>query len=213
MKATLPQCLQRITAKLREARLAKCQPFGFESHKFRCKPKLTKEKVAHFERRFRIKLPPDYRAFLTQVASGGAGPGFGLISLASALPKTLMQTPTDFLRTPFRHRRPYSFELDPKVERFLDRYEEGKVTAEAVEHWEQYQTAGALELCDVGCGIGHLLVITGPTRGKVWIDDRCNTETLAPLKVTFLDWYERWLNNTLAGGDGCWWIDADFQSE
>lgn len=210
MADTLSKSLQRISGKLQAARKAKCLPFGFESHKFRCNAKLAKEKVTHFERRFGIKLPPDYRAFLMHVANGGAGPGFELISLASALPKTLMRTPTDFLRTPFRHRRPYCFEQDPKVERFLERADEGKVTEAAVKHWELFQTAGTLKLCNVGCGMCHLLVITGPTRGQVWIDDRCNTESLAPLKVTFLEWYERWLDDTLAGGDGCWWID--FQS-
>ena len=29
-----------------------------------------------------------------------------------------------------------------------------------------------------------------------------------PLGVGFSDWYERWLDSTLAGGDGVWWMSG-----
>jgi hypothetical protein len=66
-------------------------------------------------------------------------------------------------------------------------------------------TAGTLVLCHEGCGILHLLVVTGPTRGQMWVDDRCNEQGLFPLEVGFFDWYERWLDSTQAGGNGVWW--------
>jgi hypothetical protein len=39
----------------------------------------------------------------------------------------------------------------------------------------------------------------------MWVDDRVNDQGLFPLEVGFFDWYERWLDSTLAGGDGVWW--------
>jgi hypothetical protein len=32
-----------------------------------------------------------------------------------------------------------------------------------------------------------------------------------PLEVGFLDWYERWLDNALAGGDGAWWMNESLE--
>ena len=68
--------------------------------------------------------------------------------------------------------------------------------------------AGTLVLCHEGCGYLHLLVVTGPTRGQMWLDAQCSDGGIVPLGVDFLDWYERWLDDTLAGGHGTWWLQS-----
>jgi len=180
--------------KLRTAGRGKLQPFGVELHAFRRKRRLTEQQVTAFERRYAVKLPREYRAFLTGVANGGAGPAYGLYSLAEAVTSMRGRVPHDFLRTPF----PYTDAYHP----FEDEDEEDEG-----ERSDLYPTAGTLVLCHEGCGILHLLVVAGPSRGQMWVDNRCNDQGLYPLGVTFLDWYERWLDNTLAGGDGIWWHD------
>jgi hypothetical protein len=198
--------LEQIAAKLRAAARAKFQPFGLEFHGLRRGRRLTERQVAAFERRHAVALPPDYRAFVTGVANGGAGPAYGLYSLADAVtgePRGFV--PDDFLRTPFRHRRAYNPLDDPKVESLWRRVEEGKIEEDEADRRSLYQAAGTLVLCHEGCGILHLLVVTGPSRGQMWVDDRCNDQGLYPLGVGFFDWYERWLDSTLAGGDGLWW--------
>src|SRR5215831_5223738 len=101
--------LAQITAKLRTAARGKFQPFGAELHGFRRRRRLTGQQVAAFERRYAVTLPPEYRAFITGVANGGAGPAYGLYSLAEAVSKEPRgRVPDDFLRTPFRHRRDYN---------------------------------------------------------------------------------------------------------
>ncbi len=197
----------RIAQKLRAAVRGKYQPFGAELHRFRRRRCLAEPQVAAFERRYAVALPPEYRAFLTAVANGGAGPGYGLYSLAQAVRKGRGRVPDDFLRTPFRHRRRYNPHEDPRLASFWSRVEEGDIDADKAERRCLYQAAGTLVLCDEGCGILHRLVVTGPSRGQVWVDDRCNEYGFFPLGVGFLDWYERWLDSTLAGGDGIWWHD------
>jgi hypothetical protein len=32
-----------------------------------------------------------------------------------------------------------------------------------------------------------------------------------PLYVGFLDWYEKWLDNALAGGNGIWWMSESVE--
>jgi hypothetical protein len=155
--------------------------------------------VAGFERRHAIELPPEYRAFITGVMNGGAGPAYGMYSLAEAVTKERGRLPDDFLRTPFPHTDAYNpFEDEEDAEDEGDEEDEG-------ERSTLYQAAGTLVLCHEGCGILHLLVVTGPSRAQMWVDDRCNDQGLFPLGVGFLDWYERWLDSTLAGEDGVWW--------
>jgi hypothetical protein len=197
--------LEQLATKLRTATRGKLQPFGVEAHGFRRRRRLTEPQVAAFEKRHAVTLPPEYRAFITGVANGGAGPAYGLYSLAEAVTREPRgPVPDDFLRTPFRHRSDYNPLDDPKLASFWRGVEEGDIEIEEDPRY-LYQTAGTLVLCHEGCGILHLLVVTGPSRGQMWVDDRCNDQGLFPLKVGFFDWYERWLDSTLAGGDGIWW--------
>jgi hypothetical protein len=197
--------LGQIATKLRAATRREVQPFGVELHGFRRRRRLTEQQVAAFEQRHAVTLPPEYRAFVTGVANGSAGPAYGLYSLAEAVTQEPRgRVPDDFLRTPFRHRRAYNPLEDRKLASFWRRVEDGEIDVEEDPRY-LYQTAGTLALCHEGCGILHLLVVTGPSRGQMWVDDRCNDQGLFPLEVGFLDWYERWLDSTLAGGDGVWW--------
>jgi len=63
-------------------RLVNMRPdvFGAEGHDFELNPPLAEAKVEELERRHGIRLPADYRAFITTIANGGAGPGCGLFT-------------------------------------------------------------------------------------------------------------------------------------
>src|SRR5262245_39722269 len=187
--------LAQSAATLRTAARGQFQPFGAELHGFRRKRRLTEKQVAAFERRHAVTLPPEYRAFVTGVANGGAGPAYGLYSLEESVRQEPRgRVPDDFLRTPFRHRRAYNPLEDPKLASFWRRVEDGEIDDDEAERRQLYQAAGTLVLCHEGCGILHLLVVTGPSRGRVWVDDRYNDQGLFPLGVGFFDWYERWLD-------------------
>jgi len=71
--------------------------------------------------------------------------------------------------------------------------------------WSPNDTAGTLTLCHEGCCYEHFLVVTGPGRGQMWLNGRAGDFGFSPMGVDFLGWYERWLDSTLAGGDGIWW--------
>jgi len=198
--------LAQIAAKLWTAARRQYRPFGVESHGFRRRRRLTEQQVEAFERRHAVKLPPEYRAFITGVANGGAGPAYGLYSLAEAVSKEPRgRVPDDFLRTRFQHRHHYNPEEDPKLRSFWRRVEDGEIADDEAERRSMYMAAGTVVLCHEGCGVLHLLAVTGPTRGQMWVDTRCNSGWLYPLGVGFLDWYERWLDSTLAGSNGVWW--------
>jgi hypothetical protein len=199
--------VDRVATKLRRVVRGGFAPFGVEGHWFRLRPPLTEWQVAAFEDRYGVELPGEYRAFITRVADGEAGPAYGMFSLAEALTKERRGfVPDDFLRTPFPHTSAYNPSNDPEVEALWEGVESGEVSEVEAGRRDLYQTAGTLVLCHEGCGYLHFLVVTGPAGGQMWLDGRCSDQGFFPLGVGFFDWYERWLDSTLAGGNGVWWM-------
>ena len=64
-------------------RLARLKPkiFGAEGHGFKLNPPLKEFDVAAFEEKHHIRLPDDYRQFITEIGNDGAGPYFGVFPL------------------------------------------------------------------------------------------------------------------------------------
>jgi hypothetical protein len=201
--------VDRIAAKLQTVVRGHYEPFGAEGHQLVVIPPLTERQVANFERSHGVELPGEYRSFLTRVSNGGAGPAYGMFSLEETLTNEQRgPIPDDFLRTPFPHVEAYNPYEDPEVEAFWQRVEGGEISEGEAQWREICQTAGTLILCHEGCGYLHFLVVTGRARGQMWLDGRCSDGGFVPLGVGFLDWYERWLDSTLAGGNGVWWMGS-----
>src|SRR5438552_14698202 len=55
--------------------------FGESAHPYRLHPVLTEAEVLAFQAAHGIRLPDDYREFITRVGNGGAGPYYGLFKL------------------------------------------------------------------------------------------------------------------------------------
>jgi hypothetical protein len=45
----------------------------------------------------------------------------------------------------------------------------------------------------------------------MWLDATVSDGGYVPLNVDFLEWYEKWLDNALAGGDGVWWMNESVE--
>lgn len=175
---------------------------GAESHSYQLEPPLSLDEVRAFELRHKITLPEDYRRFLLEVGSHGAGPYYGLNRLGDKqhLNKT---SPVLDLATAFVLRE------------FLD-LSNSETLAEAEIYGNQW-ISGTLCLSHQGCGMYDLLVVTGEEFGHVWTDDRINDFGIFPVapnhaqfgetqedaqiftvaeteRLSFLDWYEWWLD-------------------
>ncbi|WP_437304468.1 SMI1/KNR4 family protein [Sorangium sp. So ce388] len=74
--------LDGIAAKLTAVRARGLSCFGSDVHSFALRPPATEAEVAAFEATRRVRLPEDYRAFLLHAGHGGAGPYYGLMTLA-----------------------------------------------------------------------------------------------------------------------------------
>ena len=197
--------LQSIRARLQE--LLRLDPdfelFGADSHRYQLAPPLPEEEIRAFETLHGIQLPEDYRAFLLQIGSSGAGPFYGLKPLGDAEhldePSVDVFSSSFPLREWFDLRSPHNLS-DAQV--FSNRW-----------------VGGTLCLSHVGCGMFDLLVVSGDERGHIWEDARCNDYGIFPLalnregvgksqedaqlftiaetqteRTSFLDWYEWWLD-------------------
>lgn len=51
-------------------------------HKYTKLPPLSLEEVTNLEEKIIITLPEDFKAFITQIAGGGAGPDYGIYSIS-----------------------------------------------------------------------------------------------------------------------------------
>ncbi|MFK7928575.1 MAG: leucine-rich repeat domain-containing protein [Myxococcota bacterium] len=128
--------------------------------------------VLTFEQTTGCTLPPDFRWFITHVGNGGPGPGSGLLPLPTENAETKGLSD---LGRPFPH-----------------------VAAMERPPWRTLNR-GVLPLCDHGCGLGDLLVVSGPARGQVWWDAVADDDGVGPhfddggTPVGFQAWWLAWL--------------------
>jgi uncharacterized protein (TIGR02996 family) len=175
--------------------------FASDSHQYRLNPPLTVERVEQIEARIGCRFPEQYRRFVTELADGGAGPDYGIRPLASLLEATgNPEWLTSFAL-------PFPVPTNVQESRSLG-----------------YSARGALPICEIGCGGFYYLILSGPERGNVWIENpdgewsptlldeshfpsgpdveiaailEAALRSPPALKLEFLDWYLKWLDEAL----------------
>jgi len=260
-RATIPRSLDVIRSKL--AHLRERDPhhavFGSETHGYGHGLCVGEEPIRTVEEESGIHFPEGYRQFLLQVGNGGAGPGYGLLTLEASV----RGCPRGRLAQPFPalfvapvpqatekslkggdepgdepddldplwqdSRRPdtlcqwvrYRREREPVVSSPTD----GAVATEA-ERDDGECHPGAMPVAHYGCGIIALLVVSGPERGAIWVDDPNGSFgcKLYPIgrggwmgeggwqrmaahpekRLDFLAWYDDWLDDALVALDDDW---------
>ncbi|APU15832.1 MULTISPECIES: SMI1/KNR4 family protein [Actinoalloteichus] len=178
----------RILEKLARAKAdpSLLKSFGAAKHEFTLNPPLPESAIVGFEAEHGVTLPADYRRFLLELGDGGAGPSYGLLRLSAAYTE-----PFDY---PGALTEPSAFV--PGTE-----YSTG--------WWDDFPgpddrrpdpLQGTLSVVHHGCSDFTQLVVTGPGRGRLV---NVNWDGAVPPYVLedldFLSWYERWLDELLAG--------------
>jgi HEAT repeat protein len=177
---TIRQKLER--AKKRDAAR---DVFGANSHKYQLNAPLSVEKLHAFERKHGIVLPEGYAMFLTELGNGGAGPYYGLYALGEEQAIEL-----DLIGEPYK---PFLMEENAQSTDC-----EGSATDET----ESYP--GLINIGTQGCSYEMMLVVTGEHRGKVLYINMDDGQSFMTYEEHFLDWYERWLDETIANYEDAW---------
>lgn len=201
MNDELKNQLTRVHSRLAALRRSKWRTYrrwdGVLVDRFKRMTPVAEESLHAFEQTHGIKLPPDYRAFLAIIGEEAPGPYGNMLPLGQwadlasnlehsvrgshlAMPCSL-EASTEFIN-----------ELDPDF----------------LADPEPYR--GLLPIADrrsddpwIECSPNArcALVITGATRGRVvYVGDEDRPPYVMP-DASFLDWYERWLDELDAGVD------------
>jgi HEAT repeat protein len=196
--------IQGILAKLKEARNRGLSCFGSNKHHFQLNPPIDEAEIEAFEARHCVELPEDYSAFLRLAGNGGAGPYYGIYPLQN----------WDDFSGGVAEGADVDFLLRPcPLTRNLVR-EEG---------WEKQfgessPYCGTISIGTQGCSYIMQLIVTGPCRGAVVYGDMDGGPPKVMREPDFLSWYERWLDELLAGYKTDWFgfalggTEADFLS-
>ena len=172
-------------AKAKDPDLAR---FGAYSHQYKLAAPAGEEAIQEFEEQQGIRLPEEYRDFLMLVGNGGAGPYYGLYGL-KALKEDLSDSHGGVMEEPVIYPKMSEEEWD----RMAD--PEGRRKGEEVHPY-----AGILPIGTQGCTLMTGLMLAGPYRGQVvyYDEDFCGPPFFTREKG-FLEWYERWLREVIAG--------------
>lgn len=185
-----------------------CCLFGSKNHRYQLNPTISIDIVRRFESAQDITLPNDYVVFLTNIGNGGAGPFYGLESLENSLFDDLDFKRTDSLldpSKPFPHTEPWNMDFHPTVDEDEDEEEyQRQFEAFQDKYYDKEHMNGAIAVCNYGCAVSLNLVVNGQEYGNIWTDGRGSDNGIYPSnelgnkdRVTFLNWYELWLDNSL----------------
>jgi len=185
----------RIVEKLQQVLRAEKPSFGSETHRFVLAEPIGEEAILLFESQHGVRLPGDYRQFLVLAGGSGAGPYYGILPLdkwddANGGRNTL---PADYLA------RPCPLVPGTKAKLPLRAGSESGIDP------RDELLHGCIALVSQGCSYYAILIVSGAARGRVAyisLDDPENV--YFPENLSFLSWYERWLDELLAGYDTTW---------
>ncbi|MFE3288107.1 SMI1/KNR4 family protein, partial [Streptomyces sp. NPDC059233] len=142
-------------------------------------PVLTETQISDFEDAHGVRLPEEFRQFLTRIGHGGYGPTYGLLPMERWVGRGDRGHPAE------------SFPIAPDDAVPTGPDDRGHLAG---------SFPGTITVVYRGCSDFTLLVVTGPGRGRLV---EVNAEGFfAPLfhaDSDFLSWYERWLDFVLTG--------------
>ena len=171
---------------------ADLKQFGADHHKYQWNPPAPLKEIGEFERETGISLPDGYRNFLLQAGNGGAGPFYGLFSLAQV--KGWLGWQVEPGEVPY---------LAPGTKPGSLQY-----LNDNGYNWRR----GCIPIGSQGDTYFTCLLVTGSDRGRVvYIEYECSW-IFFPREPDFLSWYTRWLREAAAGYDMGWFgisLDGD----
>jgi len=204
-----------VLSALSRLRHSHAKVFGANGHKFVLNPPAAEGDVISFERQHRVRLPDDYRYFISQIGNGGAGPYYGVFPLGQmdGLGESLnsWQESDGFvgrLSEPFSLQNAWNDLTGKPAEELMaideQEYERQLDKFESL-YWGSVLMNGAIPICHEGCALRIWLVVCGSEAGHLWYDGRADYTGLSPLRsrdgsqATFGIWYREWLEDALAG--------------
>ena len=185
--------IERIVRKLERLTLRRVNRFDYPGDHPEFGAPLAESAIVEFELKYSVSLPQGWREFLSRVTAGPIGPGGGLFDLEAGANFSRNGVKHDILTVPFQYESKFAPDEIPRWAELIRKADANLISDEDFNLQFSYVASGTVALAE-DCGLIYRLVITGPTRGMVWLDTEYAGGGFRPLSLTFLDWYEKWLD-------------------
>ncbi|MDN4115946.1 SMI1/KNR4 family protein [Paenibacillus polymyxa] len=194
--------LDRIQNKLNQA-MSKDKDFlvfGASSHQYKVNEKLTAKALADWQAHNQVTLPEPYALFLTNVGNGGAGPYYGIYPIEKATSYTEHQA---LLAKSVLHPEMTKEEWNHLIEPLT---KDEDIPDEEYDDARNKVLGGMLCIGTQGCEYDMYLVLEGKYRGRIVYtsDFHPDHPFFFVYEDSFLDWYERWLDEIILDYDIGW---------
>lgn len=179
----------------------KFEVFGAKSHRYKIGNPVAEAVIEKFEEKYEVILPSCYRSFVLQIGNGGpgeygsgAGPFYGIFPFGEGV--------HEIVEGEFRLDQ--AGFLDPGMtdenwNSVVKRLRDDSISDEEYEAELARIYSGVLPIGSQGCTYCHALILSGPFRGRVVNVDLGLQRPRFCFENNFLDWYERWLDEVIAG--------------
>jgi SMI1 / KNR4 family (SUKH-1) len=186
---------KRVRESLQRLCAVKMDIFGAIGHRFLLNPTLTEADVSAFEQRHKVRLPADYRHFITAIGNGGAGPYYGVFPLGrwdgvGCGLETWQEADglIGILSEPFLltdkwndlQGKPPDELLQTDEQEYEKQYDEFERR-----YWHSSLVNGAIPICHEGCALRIWLVLTGRQTGRLWLVEQCSRSFSIALVANF----------------------------
>ncbi len=166
--------------------------FGSKSHNYVSTP-VSSDEIKDYEKKYKIIIPEELKLFLIEIGYG-AGPDYGIYSIAKMFSE--FDEWNDWTENISSIQD--SFELTSKDSLELIK---SKTDNPDGFFYKRLKTVnGLLPIQTQGCTYYSFIVINGEQQGTIWKLDTNEFDVLPGgvfREVTFFEWYENWLNDTL----------------
>ncbi|MEU9448860.1 SMI1/KNR4 family protein [Streptomyces sp. NPDC048277] len=171
--------------------------FGSATHGYRPGRPVGERELEALEGLVGVRLPEDYRAFLSVAGDGAPGPYYGILPLAEATGRITEGWGREALGAD----SPLTGDVD--FQELLGGPEDWEAHAARLETDPDYGAGferlqgqyldspwsdGRLPIADYGCGDWFFLVLRGPRRGTVWVDSLESATGMYCLETDFRTW-------------------------
>lgn len=193
--------IERIKKKLVIAKNTdkELKAFGASSHKYILSDTVKTADILEFEKDYKVSLPEDYKAFLTQIGNRGisyqdsaAGPGYGIFPLGKNVEEFICANPQKYLKEDCKLYPEMSDEFWKDLTKNIDENENLSEEDFNTESGKVY--SGILPIGTQGCTYYYGLVLNGEFKGRIVNVDLDLQKPFFVFESNFLDWYERWLD-------------------
>lgn len=174
--------------------------FGASSHQYKMNSPLSTSELEQWQTEHGITLPACYVQFLTEIGNGGAGPYYGIYTLAQATSYTEKEAMTGkCVLYPDMDKEEWNRLIEPLINEEDISDSEYDIACNKV-------LGGMLNIGTQGCEYEMYLVLEGEQKGKIIYTSSFYEDHpfFFVYEDNFLDWYERWLDEIILDYDDAW---------